>query len=215
VPQGQTVGIPGAPQTLPAVSGLLPGNWAVCLNPGQPGGGTIRDLSPAGRGAVPADNQRILVTSPAGRSYVVWDNTKYPLTTGSALVALGLGNQDPVTASAAWLAELRTGPALAPAAVPGAGLRGPSAAGHARTVIGELFESTAAGVNQYYVLLKSGLAPISHTEFALFAALPGERPAVRASPAGIASSAESPDRIPTGPTLGVAAAGRAVTGGAS
>ncbi len=110
------------------------------------------DLGSGPRATATVDSRRILVADPAGGEYVVWDNTKYPLTASSTLAALGLGNQEPVTAPAAWLAALRTGPALAPAVVRDAGQPGPSVAGRA-AAIGELFESTGAGVSQYYVLL--------------------------------------------------------------
>jgi type VII secretion protein EccB len=192
VAYGDTIGIPGAPETLPAASGLLTGGWASCLDPASPGA-TVLDLAPPANSAPPPANERILVTGPGGAQYVVWDGTKYPLPSKAVLVALGLGNADPVTASAEWLAALPAGPALAPAAVPRAGRRGPKIAGRP-TEIGELFETTAAGVQQYYELRDDGLAPISGTELALLTARPGAHPPVAVSPAAIAAAPVSADK---------------------
>jgi type VII secretion protein EccB len=192
IPEGAAVGIPGAPDDLPLATALLPGRWAVCLDPAWLAT-VVLDLGSGTRPAANVDSERILVTDPAGGEYVIWDNTKYPLTGSSALAALGLGNQEPVLAPAVWLAALPTGPALTPPAVKNAGKPGPPVAGRA-SMIGELFESIAAGVSQYYVLLADGLAPLSRTEFALFTATPGERPPAQVSPADIAASPASADR---------------------
>ncbi len=191
VPVGGAIGIPGAPDTLPAPSALLPGIWAVCLPAAHRGAMTL-DFAPPAR-AAPVGGQRALVATPAGAQFVIWDNVKYPVASRAALVALGLGNSAPVLAPDRWLAALRTGPALAPPSLPGAGKRGPGVAGHSYDV-GQLFDSDSGGVDQYYVLLADGLAPISHIEFALFAASgPKQAPAVPVSPAQIAAAPASRD----------------------
>jgi type VII secretion protein EccB len=192
VRDGATIGIPGAPETLPAAGGLLAGGWAACLDPASPGA-TVLDLAPPAHLAPPPSGERILVTAPNGAQYVVWDGTKYPLRSKAVLVALGLGNTNPVTASATWLDALPTGPALAPAAVPGAGGPGPKIGGQPTTV-GELFETTAGGVQQYYELRDDGLAPISGTELALLTTTAGAYSPVKVSPADIAAAPVSADK---------------------
>jgi type VII secretion protein EccB len=189
---GPAMGIPGAPDILPAAGALRPGRWALCLDPQRPG--VVRlDLTAAAAAGPELSSERILVAGPRNTGYVVWGNVKYPLPSRAALVALGLGNQEPVPAPAAWLSALPTGPVLAPAAIPRAGARGRPVGGR-RAVVGDLFDSSAGGAEQYYVLRADGLAPVSRTEFALLSAAPGARPAAAVSPAAIAAAPGSPDR---------------------
>jgi len=202
-PVGPRIGIAGAPEGVPAPTALLNGAWALCLGPAGTGG-TVTDLAPAGR-TDPAPHRPILVTAVAAASktalgtagisgeYVLWDAKKYPVPNASVLAALGLGDQVPLPADAAWLGVLATGDPIGPAAVPGAGSRGPAIAG-AQATVGQLFQTTAAGVAQFYVLRTDGLAPITRTEAALFATAPGSRPPVQVGPADIAAAPASPDQ---------------------
>jgi type VII secretion protein EccB len=193
VPYGSEIGISGAPETLPAAQGLLAGGWATCLDPANPGT-TVLDLTPASQlGGAPPANERILVTGPTGAQYVVWNGAKYPLPSKSALAALGLGNADDLAASSTWLDALPTGPALVPAAIPRAGKRGPVIGGRPAR-IGDLFETTGSGVQQYYELRADGLAPIAGTELALLTATPGEPRPVQVGPADIAAVPASADK---------------------
>jgi type VII secretion protein EccB len=192
VPQGPAVGIAGAPDSLPPATALLPGRWAVCVYPDRPGAAGL-DLAPGQAAGAALTDQRILVISPHGVYFVIWNNVRYPLRTRSALVALGLSNQVPIRVSAAWLAELPAGPALARLPIARAGRAGPRVAGEPPGLVGQLYDSTSAGVDQYYVLLPRGLAPISHTEFVLSAAAPHARPPVQVTPADIAASRAAPN----------------------
>ena len=191
IPEGPAVGIPGAPDSLPPAGALLSGRWALCLPPDHPGEVTL-DLAPGSLGAG-LGRRRVLVSGPEGGDWVIFGHTRYPLNTRSALVALGFGNTDPLPAPAAWLDALPQGKALAPPAIAGAGRPGPDVAGRPATV-GELFDSIAGGMDQRYVLLADGFAPISATEFALFAASRGEGPPAQVSPADIAALPSSADR---------------------
>ncbi len=194
IPIGPEIGIPGAPDALPAAANLLSGSWALCLRPGT-AAGLVLDLAPAGRTSpVPAD-QRVLVQSPAaggqpGGEFVLWDAVKYPLPDPAVLPALGLGDDAPATVNETWLAAFPTGTALSAAQIPDAGSPGPQIAGQP-TSVGELFQASAAGVDQYYVLLAGGLAPITRTELALFSAAPGYTAPVPVSPAAIAGAPAS------------------------
>jgi len=190
VPQGPEIGIVGAPDTLPEPAALLPPQWAMCTDPATPGG-TVLDLAPRGAIEIPPDD-RVLVTSAAGE-YVVWDNAKFPARSKGALVALGLGNADPVDVSAAWLDELPSGPQLTAAPIPQDGRPGARVAGRDHA-IGDLFSTVAGGIRQYYVLLADGLAPISPTEFALRAAVPGGPAPVPVTPADVAAAPASANR---------------------
>lgn len=190
VPIGSTLGIEDAPDNLPLASALLPDRWTVCLAPGQSGGVT---LSLPGRSATALGSARALVTGSNGKDYVIWHDTKYPVQEQSALVTLGFGNVQPTPASSVWLDTLPTGSNLAPPAHLATGQAGPMVAGR-KSQVGDLYDSIAAGVTQYYVALSDGLAPMSRTELALMSALPGAPSPAQVSPADIAAAPVSANR---------------------
>lgn len=188
VPVGTEIGIPGAPEIMPTA--MLPGTWAVCL---AAGGQVMLDLDPAAHATGATSDDLILVADSAGSQYVLFDSTKYPVGGQSALVAFGLGTQQPLSVPKAWLAELPTGPALAVPAIPGIGQPGPTVSGHS-VPVGTVFDAPADGVNQYYVVLRDGMAPVSRTAAALLAAS-GRVGSIRhVSPAVIATTPASSDR---------------------
>lgn len=195
VPQGQTVGILGAPDSLPAASALLAGKWAVCLQPSTGGGAASSAvtliLGSGGQGKGLGE-QRLLVAGPDGSRYVIFGNVSYPLTTRSAQVALGFGNTAPLSVPATWLATLPTGPALVTPAIAQAGSPGPAIAGRP-TQVGKLFDSTSGGVDQHYILLHDGLAPVSQTLYALFAAASSQDTPTSLTAAEVAEAPASTD----------------------
>lgn len=170
---GPQIGIPGAPDVVPRAADLLPGAWAVCAGPN---GKTLVDFGPPARDAPGPGGQRVLVEGAkdadgASRGeFVVWDSVKYPVPNQAALVALGLGDRQPIAVSSAWLAALTTGPDITAAPIAGAGSQGPPVAG-VPAKVGTLFKvpggPAPAVPDQYYVLLGAGLAPVTATEAAL------------------------------------------------
>ncbi|HEY0717418.1 MAG TPA: type VII secretion protein EccB, partial [Streptosporangiaceae bacterium] len=190
IPDGDTIGIQGAPQTLP--SSLLAGAWAVCLSAPAPGGVAL-DLAPARHRTGSTAGQLILAAAPDGTQYVLWNNRKYQVAAKTALVAFGLGEQQPTPAPAGWLADVPSGAPLAPPVIRREGQVGPPVAG-APARIGSIFETTAAGTAQYFVELADGLAPLSRTHAALLLAA-GQVGAVRqVSPAVIETTRASANR---------------------
>jgi type VII secretion protein EccB len=192
IPVGSTLGIPGAPDELPAATALLPGTWSLCL---RTDGSTVVGLGSVLRGGQPLDGRRVLMSSddPARPGdYLVVGAVKYPLPDGAVLTALGLGDQQPLPAAPAFLNALPTGRPVTPAAVQGAGKQGPAIGGRPAE-IGALFSTDAGGAVQNYVLLSDGLAPITRTEAALFA-VAGAPAATAVSPSAIATARMSADR---------------------
>lgn len=170
IPVGAEIGIPGAPQDVPAATSLLPGTWAICA---QQNGDAVLDLDPAGHTAPGPAGERVFVASTDGSGqsrpaeYLVWDSVKYPLPGQSMLSAVGLADQQPSRVAPAWLSALPTGPAVAPPAVPSLGEPGPSVMG-GQAPVGTLYSTLVGGDEEDYILLSDGLAPISHTEAGLF-----------------------------------------------
>ena len=211
IPVGSQIGIAGAPDSLPSPSALLSGAWSLCLSPAGTGD-TVLDLAPGGHTSSTPKRPILVAAAPASAlsadsgsstapgagsasgEYVLWGTEKYPVPNDSVLAALGLGNQAPIQAAAYWLDLLPTGDALSPARIASAGSTGAPVAGQPAR-IGQVFQTTAAGVDQFYVLEGDGLSPINRTEAALFATRPGRpQPPVRVGPSDIAAAPASHDQ---------------------
>ncbi|MDO0916584.1 type VII secretion protein EccB [Streptomyces sp. DT2A-34] len=190
VRRGPQLGIVGAPDEVPPATDLLSGDRAVCLPPGS--AKTLVDLDPAGRSTPVPRNQRVLLSGPDRTTYLVWNSRAYKLS-HAELVALGMVTQRTVRVSSTWLAQLPSGGKLTAPRIPEAGSAGSSVAGESAKV-GQLFETTAAGAREMYVLLTDGLAPINRTEFALLSAVPGASTPRQVTTADIAAAPVSQDR---------------------
>lgn len=173
VPHGAPIGIPDAPDALPAASALVSGPWTRCLRPDLQPGESV-DFAPAGRTtAFPADRQ-LLLTGPDGRLYLLWRGVSYPVPSTATLIALRLDADQAVSAPDSWLRTLPSGTPLVAPALAGAG-RPAGAVGGQAVRVGQLF-TTTDGDGRSYVMTAGGLAPVSATTAALLAAEPGAAP---------------------------------------
>lgn len=194
--RGLAVGIPGAPDALPAPDRLLRDPWLACSSrPGTAGpGGRPRLTVIIGR---PAQTRRVtlgsgaaLVVQAGTRTYVVTDGRRFRIggtEPGRILDALGMTQAPRVEVDARWLSTVPAGPDLGyPAiasrtvpstAVPVAGAR-----------IGQVFVQRIAESegSQYFVLMVDGLSPVSTTQARLILgdprtsrAYPGTTPSER------------------------------------
>ncbi|MGW1003438.1 type VII secretion protein EccB [Streptomyces sp. NPDC002520] len=185
VPHGSDIGIPGAPDSLPAPQDVASGGWTRCLRPDLKAG-QVLDLTPGRLTAVPADRQ-VVLADPKGRRYVLWRGTKYPVPSSNTLIALGLDANESVPAPADWLDQVPTGVALAAPAIPHTGARARSVAGK-QVRVGQVFRTSGGAGARTYVLLDDGIAPVNHTQAALLAAAKGAAPAVTVDASALASA---------------------------
>lgn len=157
VPRGVMLGIPGAPDSLPDAAHVVAAPWTVCSVDGT----TSLVLASAPPQASPLRDRGLLVTDPAGGAVdLVWHGTRHAVA-ASVLPAL-FGVVSPGTAGAAWLNAIPQGPDIAPLDVPGQG--GPSA-GAPGYDIGQLLSTqVATGGVQYWMVVDSGLAPITELQ---------------------------------------------------
>ncbi|MFJ9715773.1 type VII secretion protein EccB [Streptomyces sp. NPDC101213] len=184
VPVGAPVGIPGAPDAVPAPGSLDDGAWHLCVTGpegalpdtsgavadtgvDEPGTTTVVAGAPLDSDGIGGD-RGVLVSGPDGTEYLVWRGSRLPLDRASdARNALGYGSQRPMPVSAAFLDALAPGPALSPPAVPGRGDKGPVLGGEASR-IGQLFEvSVPGGDSTYHLLREDGLVPLTRLGAAL------------------------------------------------
>ncbi|WP_089101312.1 type VII secretion protein EccB [Streptomyces hyaluromycini] len=217
-PRGSAVGIPGAPDTLPAADRLDTGRWEVCASTRTTGSSAhtpattlVVDGATAGAG-LPA-GQALLVSGPDRTDYLVWRGNRYRLASGTATAeALGYGAADPLPVSAAFLDALPAGADLAPPAVPGQGTAGPALDGR-KTRVGQVFVvRTPGSTERYYLLLRTGLVPLTATQAALSLSGPGVREKAYggAAPVAVAITADALNGVLVQGDSDVETAGRAL-----
>ncbi|AEE45097.1 type VII secretion protein EccB [Cellulomonas fimi] len=171
-PRGATIGIPGAPDSLPAPDRLVDDAWRACVAQDGTTAVTIGGLDAPT--AAPADAPGVLVTS-GGDEYLVVGGARYEIPLGDVPAverALGLDQQEPVEVPAGWLTLLRPGTDLAPLTIEGAGDPVPAASGlPLDLVVGSLVETSGTGVADalYAVDADGRLATLSPLAAALYA----------------------------------------------
>lgn len=179
-PRGDTLGIPGAPDSLPPASGLVTPTLVSCSSAqaGQSAGAApavavLLSGSDDAAGAlagmhVLSPSQGLLVQPAGSAPYLVADGYRYQLPDQPAVVALGFQDVAPLLVSPHWLGTLPQGRNLGLVAVPGAGDAGPTVGG-AATSVGEVLATTPAlgGPDDYYLVRADGLEKITQTEAVL------------------------------------------------
>ncbi|WP_194926215.1 type VII secretion protein EccB [Catenulispora pinisilvae] len=211
-PHGAAVGIPDAPDALPAPAGLTSVPWLVCATAAPDVSGTPRPNVTVAVGGVTGAStldatKGVLVQTPDGAQYLLWQ--QWRLRIGSAAVAVGLNltSVAAVPVSAAWLDTIPAGPDLVSPPVPGRGGPGPRIAGQAST-IGRLYTvHNVSGPDGTYLALAEGLEPITATQAALILADPAEKAAYQGGspmeiPLGISDLAAAPRLAAAAPVAG-------------
>jgi type VII secretion protein EccB len=196
VSRGAPLGIPGAPDPLPAADRLLGVPWTLCsarLGDGPAQSVLYLGRAPAG-GTEIADGTGLLAGAPDGTAYLIWRHTAYRVPK-SALAALAW-SAETLTPVAPALVNLAVGPDLATPAVPGT-RGGPSKVPGAR--VGQVVvETVPGGGKQYAVALAEGLAAVSELQAALLLAGSGTGQ-LELSPGDFAANLTAPPLTPTGP----------------
>lgn len=193
--RGPMTGIRGAPDTVPTPNELLPGRWLVCPTATSAGGtglGVSFDIARSQPSTVSAQHY-VPVRSVDGRRYLIWRGTKHELPGTDSIVALGLTATVFPIVPDRWLRIVPDGVALAPARIENAGAPGPAVAGRPALVADLFRHDPGNGVQQRYVLLDKGLAPLSATEYALLTATPG-RATVEIDTQAVLAAPFSPDQ---------------------
>jgi type VII secretion protein EccB len=225
---GATIGIAGAPESLPPPTALSTTAWSTCLGK-RPGPGGVSTSTVSLRVAAPTtgqpltEGQAVVTTGPDRATYLLWNGRHWRIDKAhGALAALGYDALAPVATPASILNILPAGMDLAPPTVAGRGEAGPTFAGGQQTRIGQLFTGPS-GKN--YLLRRDGLVPLTDTVLALLRGDPAtQRDAyggaqVTVSPVGPDDLARLPSTpaaaadltgnglLPTTPPVGIPVAG--------
>jgi type VII secretion protein EccB len=170
VPRGPRVGIPDAPDSLPAKDRLLGGGWSLCAQPGNDSAGspTVRSVLLVGREPDAArrvdEDAALLVVDPSGRRYLVWRGYRHLVyEPATVAAALALDTESWLQVSPAWLDVVPSGPPLGPIAVERAGT--PSRVLRGARVGALYVVQTSTGQGQYYLLLRDRLLPITSLQY--------------------------------------------------
>ena len=178
VPLGDPLGIPDAPDSLPAKKDLRTGGWSICSAkpPATSGGepqstllvgepltdGTI--AAAPGAGEAP---RALLVRDPTGRTFLLYGNRRFLIPEDRAtasLRALGWNAQQPLPVAAAFINSVPLGPDLAAPAIPDFGGR----SGIDGYRIGQLLTDGS----QWSVAMADGAAAVTEVQARLMQAEP-------------------------------------------
>jgi type VII secretion protein EccB len=175
--RGTTIGIPGAPDSLPSKDKLVKMPWSACVRAADLaiGGHTSLVTLTAGRnvgGQALPGNQAIVVQADA-QPWVIWRNRRMRVDQ-AVLPALGSAPNPPQVAGK-WLNAIAAGADFKAPIIPGLGQSVPGPEGQARA--GQIFTvaNVTGSARQTYVLLPDGLAHISSIESSLLQADPQVR----------------------------------------
>ncbi|GAA2494437.1 type VII secretion protein EccB [Winogradskya humida] len=185
VPLGDPLGIPNAPDTLPAAKdGLLPAIWTVCSQiPDGSGpksvvslGESISDgtLLPVPRADTPAAELRgLLVSDSSDRTFLVYGNKRFLIPANrleQTRVRFGW-NQEPLKVAPAWVNAIPLGPDLAAPSIDGFGDDSEVAPGYQ---VGQvlLVKGDNGSPDQWGVVLKDGIADLTDVQARLLRAEP-------------------------------------------
>jgi type VII secretion protein EccB len=162
-PRGETLGIAGAPASLPAAKGLRKGPWTVCSTPD----GSVLFVGGGPSGGTPLGEKGLLVTGPGQQTHLVWHGHKHLIR-----------QPGPVLAALVWSARPRVAvsPALLHAVPSGTDLVTPVVPDRGRTVpagkIGQLYAVTTGPRTDAFLVTAGGLASVTPLQAALLLAAP-------------------------------------------
>lgn len=186
VPRSTPIGIPGAPDSLPSADQLTTAAWQVCATTRVADDGTREATTTVGVGTGTATgssqlgvDEGLLVTVRDGKrrtDYLLWRGRRLRLDAEhGALQSLGYGTTEPLAVGAAFLSAVPAGPDLAAPEVAGRGGKGPTLGGERRRIGQYFVVRTPGSAEQYYLLDRAGLVPLSLTELQLLRGDPRTR----------------------------------------
>lgn len=163
-PQGATIGIPGAPDLLPAKGNLTQSGWTACTNANQ---GVKVSIQPRPQAEPSARGALVVSSRSDGKTYVIAGEHQYAVPDGArgnaTLRALGLDGEAAQPVPGLWLDLVPPGKPLEPFTITGEGSKVNTGVAELDTV------GTPVKVDgRPYVLGKSGLLPLSDFAYAMY-----------------------------------------------
>jgi type VII secretion protein EccB len=211
VPRGPRIGIPDAPDAVPAADRLLTGSWSLCSAPASDLAGSrieesvlLAGADPAG-GAALGDQALLVELVTTGDRYLVWRGHRHRIDDyGAVGTGLALTAEPWARVGAAWLDVLPEGAPIGPIAVTRPGEPSTAVPGRADLRAGMLLVvRPSGGGRQYYLADHDVLRPISGLQYDIqraaaqtSAAYPGVEPAAVTLPPSLATTSRRLDPAP-------------------
>jgi len=176
-PRGEPLGVPDLPDSLPEPGRLRSGPWSLCSTTAEPGPGgpaagddgpprparSVLLVGAEASGGVALGDGALLVTDPDGNRHLIWQRRRHLIRDAQiVLAALGWSGAEPVPVAGALLNGLPAGPDLGRMVVPFRGQR--SAVGEGLIVGQVVVVDSRSGAEQYAVVLRDGVAPITQLQ---------------------------------------------------
>jgi type VII secretion protein EccB len=207
VPRGVTMGIPNAPDSLPAANRRAGLPWTVCATRDADGTGSAVDTvtlalagEPSGARAV-GDDGLLVKDAALGMNYLVWHGRRH-LVQGSRVVVPALfGAVTPAPVGTAWLNAMPAGADLAALPVADRGKASGAVPGRRN---GDVLVAQTGSGPQHYLVLADGLAPITPVQQAILGGQSGRQP-VQVAVSDVTSVPKS-QQLPRPPDRGQAPA---------
>ncbi|WP_326558394.1 type VII secretion protein EccB [Micromonospora sp. NBC_01796] len=163
-PRGTTVGIAGAPNSLPSVKRHVGLPWTMCAIPGTNEAGkgvsgvaVAIATAPQG-GQTLADDAVLVRDARLGSQFLIWHGRRHQVHAPEALVPALFGAATQVPVGTAWLNALPAGGDIQPINVGGRGEPSPAMPGRS---IGDVLSTETGSGKQYHLVFGDGLAPIT------------------------------------------------------
>jgi type VII secretion protein EccB len=174
VPRGNTIGIPGAPDSLPGFKKRIGLPWTICsvLRTDNAGDQITRTRLAVGRGTTGGrgltDGQGLLVRdSSEGATYLIYRGRRHLIQDATNLVPAMFGEVRSARVGSAWVNALPAGNEIRPINIEDRGA--PSSAVSGREIGDVLTAQTATG-EQHYLVFDDGIAGITPLQLAILGA---------------------------------------------
>lgn len=177
--RGPMLGIPNAPASLPDVKGTVGGPWTLCAVPGTDVAGgkttsTSMIVGTALSGRALGQDDGMLVRDPANNvTHLVWNGHRFEIKQADKVVLSLFGAQTaPTLASAGWISGLPIGTPIGPIPVADTG----QASNVTGRKVGDLIGAQTGTEQQFYIVMKDGLAAITELQKAIYVGQTGSQP---------------------------------------
>ncbi|WP_199434201.1 type VII secretion protein EccB [Qaidamihabitans albus] len=193
VPRGARIGIPDAPDALPARDKLLTGGWSLCSRPvpdetGQNTEASVLLVGEGARGGRPVGGAAVHVEVPdSGEQYLLSGGYRHRIEhPGPVNVGLSLQSEPTVRASMPLVDLLPAGEPISPIRLAGTGTRSTAVPGRNDLRVGQLLVVETSGGTEHYLADTDRLRPISPLQYDLQRADPQTTKAYRdGAPSGV------------------------------
>lgn len=203
-PRGSELGIPGAPDALPAAGDLVTDPWSLCSRPARTGGGAESVLLVGAQPTTPLGvlgSKAIYAKDPAGGLHLIVNDHRYPIRStdsDTVVTALNLAGKNPVAVAPAVLNSIAIGRDLSRIGLPW----GKKSTVEGSSAVGRVYYTqTQNGGRQYGVAMPDGLAAITQLQADLILADPnaaGHGEATKLDPSVFSAEPRAASLIPTG-----------------